>query len=191
MPMIQPFTYQHCTAFKERKQLADKVNEIVDVINDTDMETVNSRIDQVDSNIDNLDLRVDKLENIKLIEMNESQYASYIEKIVDSYGEISYGFKNDVLLVDHVNTCKIYIKAHTPFNLCESIINRMNYYSDGMDIHNYRYTFNNLTNSNKTVSFTDSHLYIKPANITGSVWNNTTINKTLWTDLSVYVYKEV
>lgn len=148
-------------------------------------------IPSLDERITELDEKITELNNIKLTRMEESQYASYIEQIVDPYGEISYGFKNDVLLVDQVNTCKIYIKAHTPFNLCESIINRMNYYSDGMDIHNYRYTFNNLTSTTKTIGFTDSHLYIKPANITDSVWNNTTVNKTLWTDLTVYVYKEV
>ena len=34
MTMIQPFHYEFCTAFRERKQIADKTNEIVAILND-------------------------------------------------------------------------------------------------------------------------------------------------------------
>lgn len=162
-----------------------------DKVNIDSIPSLDERITELNERIVELDEKITKLENIKLVEMVETQYASYIEQIVDPYGEISYGFKNDILLIDHVNTCKIYIKAHTPFERCEPIITRMNYYSDGMDTHNYSYNLNNLSPSNKSVRFTDSHLYTKPTDISNSVWSTTTINKTLWTDLSVYVYKEV
>lgn len=33
MPTIQPFRYAEMTAFKERKEMINKINELIDVIN--------------------------------------------------------------------------------------------------------------------------------------------------------------
>lgn len=62
MALIQPFVFQHCTAFRERKQLADKTNEIINVLNDVDLENLPSEIDRIDQNVDNITDRIDQIE---------------------------------------------------------------------------------------------------------------------------------
>lgn len=60
--MIQPFTFQFCTAFRERKQLADKTNEIIDVINSNNLDEITAEIERIDQNIDDLTDRIDQIE---------------------------------------------------------------------------------------------------------------------------------
>ena len=44
MANIEPFDYQKRTNIEEHNQLVNKVNEIVEVINDTNLDTINSEI---------------------------------------------------------------------------------------------------------------------------------------------------
>lgn len=60
--MIQPFTFQFCTAFRERKQLADKTNEIIDVINSSNLDEITAEIERIDQNINDLTDRIDQIE---------------------------------------------------------------------------------------------------------------------------------
>lgn len=60
--MIQPFTFQFCTAFRERKQLADKTNEIIEVINSADLENLPTEIERIDQNIANLNTYVSEVD---------------------------------------------------------------------------------------------------------------------------------
>ena len=57
--MIQPFTFQFCTAFRERKQLADKTNEIIEVINSADLENLPTEIENIEQDITNLNTKVE------------------------------------------------------------------------------------------------------------------------------------
>ena len=61
--MIQPFTFQFCTAFRERKQLADKTNEIIEVINFADLENLPTEIERIDQNIANLNTYVSEVDS--------------------------------------------------------------------------------------------------------------------------------
>lgn len=59
---IQPFTFQFCTAFRERKQLADKTNEIIEVLNSADLENLPTEIERIDQNIANLNTYVSEVD---------------------------------------------------------------------------------------------------------------------------------
>lgn len=52
MAIIQPFSFQFCTAFRERKQLADKTNEIIEVLNSADLENLPTEIEELDAKIE-------------------------------------------------------------------------------------------------------------------------------------------
>lgn len=60
--IIQPFTFQFCTAFRERKQLADKTNEIIEVLNSADLENLPTEIERIDQNIANLNTYVSEVD---------------------------------------------------------------------------------------------------------------------------------
>ena len=62
MAIIQPFSFQFCTAFRERKQLADKTNEIIEVINSADLENLPTEIERIDQNIANLNTYVSEVD---------------------------------------------------------------------------------------------------------------------------------
>lgn len=63
MAIIQPFSFQFCTAFRERKQLADKTNEIIEVINSADLENLPMEIERIDENIADLNHTIEQIEN--------------------------------------------------------------------------------------------------------------------------------
>lgn len=71
IPTIQPFTYQASTAFDERVQLANKVNEIIDGINSigeipdiqAQIDTINSTIAQIQADIANTDREVSTIQS--------------------------------------------------------------------------------------------------------------------------------
>ena len=71
IPTIQPFTYQASTAFKERVQLADKLNEVIDALNkvgniddlQTQIDAINSEISEIQTSIGNTDTSLAELEN--------------------------------------------------------------------------------------------------------------------------------
>lgn len=54
MVTIEPFRFQFCTAFKERKQLADKLNEVIDALNNgSDIPTeIQEQIDEIKQRLD-------------------------------------------------------------------------------------------------------------------------------------------
>lgn len=52
---IEPFNYQKRTNIEEHNQLVDKVNEIVDVINNTNLETIGTDIDNLKTRADKTD----------------------------------------------------------------------------------------------------------------------------------------
>ena len=62
MAIIQPFSFQFCTAFRERKQLADKTNEIIEVLNSADLENLPTEIERIDQNIANLNTYVSEVD---------------------------------------------------------------------------------------------------------------------------------
>lgn len=66
MSRIQPFGFQYCTAFRERNQLANKVNEIIDILNSSD-------------SVESLSNRVTALEN---------EFAEYVQAFTEEFENI-------------------------------------------------------------------------------------------------------
>lgn len=72
MTIIEPFMFQFCTAFRERKQLADKLNEVIDYLNNGggDIPTdIQEQIDEIKSRLDDDETDIDDLET-SLTEIN-------------------------------------------------------------------------------------------------------------------------
>ena len=71
IPTIQPFTYQASTAFQERVQLADKLNEVIDALNSLgdlpDLENqiteLTAKVTELEESIGNTDTSLSELEN--------------------------------------------------------------------------------------------------------------------------------
>lgn len=71
IPTIQPFTYQASTAFQERVQLADKLNEVIDTLNNLgdlpDLESkiteLTTKVSELEESIGNTDTSLAELEN--------------------------------------------------------------------------------------------------------------------------------
>lgn len=68
MTIIEPFMFQFCTAFHERKQLADKLNEVIDYLNNGggggggDIPTdIQEQIDEIKSRLDDDESDIDSL----------------------------------------------------------------------------------------------------------------------------------
>lgn len=96
IPTIQPFTYQASTAFDERVQLANKLNEVIDALNQigtiddlqTQIDTINSEISEIQTAIGNTDISLADLENqvnVLISEVNTTikQSISVLESEVD------------------------------------------------------------------------------------------------------------
>ena len=100
IPTIQPFTYQASTAFQERVQLANKLNEVIDALNSLgdlpDLESqiteLNSKIAELEESIGNTDTSLAELEdqvNALISEVNTTikQSISALESEVDGIDE--------------------------------------------------------------------------------------------------------
>lgn len=96
IPTIQPFTYQASTAFQERVQLADKLNEVIDALNSLgdlpDLESqiteLNSKIAELEESIGSTDTSLAELENqvnalISEVNTTIKQSISALESEVD------------------------------------------------------------------------------------------------------------
>ena len=68
MVIIQPFEYEKTTAFKERVQIANKVNEIINLFNDLDIE---SKINIFNEEIEIINGKIAEI-NSKIIEVNNA-----------------------------------------------------------------------------------------------------------------------
>ena len=68
MVIIQPFEYEKTTAFKERVQIANKVNEIINLFNDLDIE---SKINIFNEEIETINGKIEEIDNA-LIEVNDA-----------------------------------------------------------------------------------------------------------------------
>ena len=101
IPTIQPFTYQASTAFDERVQLANKVNEIIDGINSigeipdiqAQIDTINSTIAQIQADIANTDTEISGIQsqvNTLIQEVNGLLKEVISEITLDSpgYGQV-------------------------------------------------------------------------------------------------------
>lgn len=66
IPTIQPFTYQASTAFQERVQLANKLNEVIDALNQIgDIEDLQTQIDTINSTITQIQTQIGE-QNIEI-----------------------------------------------------------------------------------------------------------------------------
>lgn len=67
MVIIQPFEYEKTTAFKERVQIANKVNEIIDLFNELDIESkiniFNEEIEIINGKIAEIDSKIVEVDN--------------------------------------------------------------------------------------------------------------------------------
>lgn len=108
MVAIQPFSFQFCTAFRERQQLAEKTNEIINVINSADLEDLPTEIEGINQNIDNLTHRVDQIEEELNTEWilcpSDYQIYDYSTKTINHDTKIVYSLNFDYKLtyVDNV-----------------------------------------------------------------------------------------
>jgi hypothetical protein len=87
MTIIEPFVFQFCTAFRERKQLADKVNEIIDYLNNGggDVPTdIQEQIDDIKNRLDDDKTDISDLE-ASLLELNGT--ISDLETDIDGKAE--------------------------------------------------------------------------------------------------------
>lgn len=109
---IEPFRFQFCTAFKERKQLADKLNEVIDALNNgggdvpTDIQEqideIKQRLDDDESDITDLSTAIDGIdsnlttmqEQIDTVDNRTSDYSIYKGQFNNLNG-IVYGFINN------------------------------------------------------------------------------------------------
>ena len=96
IPTIQPFTYQASTAFQERVQLADKLNEVIDALNSLgdlpDLENqiteLTAKVTELEESIGNTDTSLSELENqlnalISEVNTTIKQSVSALESEVD------------------------------------------------------------------------------------------------------------
>lgn len=70
MVRLEPFTFEKCTAFRERKQIADKVNELVETLNDDEIfvqpetfETYREELQDYADTVDTFDGRITDVES--------------------------------------------------------------------------------------------------------------------------------
>lgn len=63
MANIQPFNYQESTNIEEHNQIVNKVNEIVEVINNVNLDTINSEIANLKSNATATDTEIANIKN--------------------------------------------------------------------------------------------------------------------------------
>lgn len=63
MVIIQPFEYEKTTAFKERVQIANKVNEIINLFNELDIERYNNRLVAVENKNNEQDSQITTINN--------------------------------------------------------------------------------------------------------------------------------
>lgn len=96
MVRIEPFVFQFCTAFRERKQLADKLNEIIDYLNNGgggggDIPTdIQEQIDEIKERLDNDETNIETLSNtISMLETTVSGYSSVISDVVESVADLN------------------------------------------------------------------------------------------------------
>ena len=96
IPTIQPFTYQASTAFQERVQLADKLNEVIDALNSLgdlpDLESqiteLTTKVSELEESIGSTDTSLAELENqlnslISEVNTTIKQSISALESEVD------------------------------------------------------------------------------------------------------------
>ena len=80
MVIIQPFTYQLTTAFKERVQLADKLNEVIDLINSWG--DVPEQFEQIQEQIENIKQDINTIQTtISSIQSNLSALQTTVTNI--------------------------------------------------------------------------------------------------------------
>ena len=63
MPDIEPFEYQKSTNIEEHNQIVDKLNEIVEVINDTNLDTLNEKVTALESEVAQIGTDLDEIPN--------------------------------------------------------------------------------------------------------------------------------
>lgn len=101
IPTIQPFTYQASTAFQERVQLANKLNEVIDALNSlgeipdlqAQIDTINTTIGQIQEAIADTDSEISGITsqvNALIEEVNGLLKEVVNEVVVDSpgYGQV-------------------------------------------------------------------------------------------------------
>lgn len=129
--MIQPFKFQYCTAFRERQQLADKLNQIINRLNDVDFDTLAYELEEINTRMDGLENGIEEI-NKELhpewelahgfVYDEEEEYA--FTKDVKIVFDIPYHYKypNDDTLYDDEYRGEIYIKKGTKWPTTQRII---------------------------------------------------------------------
>ena len=173
---IQPFTFQFCTAFRERKQLADKTNEIIEVLNSADLENLPTEIERIDQNIANLNTYVSEVDanlthRIDQIEEQISedwilcpsdyQIYDYSTKKINHDTKIVYSLNFDYKLTFADNVTKkpvmgtIYLKKNDIMDLQKPLFSYFD--SSYSDADNYNLIFGDMKINLSTISYGLSH----------------------------------
>lgn len=177
MAIIQPFSFQFCTAFRERKQLADKTNEIIEVLNSADLENLPTEIEGINQDIDNLNDRVEQIEeeldnpwilcptDTVLFDFTNHK-VNYDLKIVYSL-DIEYQHTNVDNVNDKIIAGSIFMNKDDPVDETDSVIFKM-VNAIFEDVYNIVFADTGLTPA--TIEYGISHSPM-PANFKGTAFN--------------------
>lgn len=105
MVKIEPYDFQKKTNIKEHNDLVNKVNEIVTVINDTNLELFSDRLDNVDAEIRTIK-NTDSLQwvDIENLKSKDTEQDTTIVEHTNEIGEITESLVSNVTIVDGYNT---------------------------------------------------------------------------------------
>lgn len=117
MVRVEPFVYQKTTAFKERVELANKLNEIIKIFNDVDIE---SKINEFNNQIEIINGKITQIDNA-LEEVNNAV------QTVEGYNNRLTDVENESVSLDtRLNNIEPIVSNNTTkINLNESEINRI------------------------------------------------------------------
>lgn len=99
MVIIQPFEYEKTTAFKERVQIANKVNEIIDLFNELDIESkiniFNEEIEIINGKIAEIDSKIIEVDNaVATVEGYNNRLVAVENKNVEQDSKITTNTNN-------------------------------------------------------------------------------------------------
>lgn len=111
MSMLEPFRHIWSTAFKERVQLADKVNEIIDVLNNGDW-GIDEKVSELENKVSELDIKTTELDTTvhsmgEIVDNVDSDITSLYQSIeevtddINSIQESESGFDDRITTIEN------------------------------------------------------------------------------------------